>query len=205
MEGGDVMNADSRSVTRPPRKRSAWLGVPAFALAIACLATGCARVSVHTVIDPNADFRAYTTSKFLPNGGAPEKPGPGQRRLRFMEDPLYDADVQLAIRADLEAKGFRAVRGEPEPDLLIGYQTIVRNRADVLPPLYGAGWRGRVFVAAPGMVRWYKEGTLVVDVIDARTQETVWRGVGVGAMRDMAPGEGVQASVREILKDFPPK
>jgi hypothetical protein len=187
-------------VTRPPRR-----GRTLAVLAGVILATGCARVSVHTVVDPSADFRAYTTFKFLPNGGPQEQPERGRRHLRFVEDPLYHADLQLAIRADLEAKGFRALRGESEPDLLIDYQTVVRNRADLLPPLYGVGWRGRVFVAAPGMVRWYKEGTLVVDVIDARTNETVWRGVGVGAMRDMAPGEGIEAAVKEILKDFPPK
>jgi hypothetical protein len=199
------MIANPRSIPRRPGKRSLGHALPALVIALAWMATGCSRVSVHTVVDPNADFRAYTTFKFLPEGGAPERTGPGTRRLRFIEDPIYHADVQLAIRNDLETKGFRVVRGDQEPDLLIGYRTVVRNRADVLPPLYGVGWRGRVFVAGPGMVRWYKEGTLVVDVIDARTQETVWRGIGVGAMQDMAPGEGVPASVREILKDFPPK
>jgi len=171
----------------------------------AMLAGGCSRVSVHTVVDPSANFRAYSTFAFLPDGGRAERAERLPRRLRRIEDPLYQADLQMAIRADLAAKGFRHVAAGDAPDLQIGYQTVVRNQAEVMPPIYGIGWRGRAYVAAPGHVRWYKEGSLVIDVIDARSGETVWRGIGTGAMRDMAAGEDVQDAVREVLEDFPPK
>jgi hypothetical protein len=157
------------------------------------------------MVAPNTDFRTYTTFAFLPDGGRDERPARESRRLRRIEDPLYHADVQLAIRNDLETKGFRRAPEGIQPDLLIGYQTLVRDRADVVPPIYGAGWRGRVYVAAPGHLRWYKEGTLVIDVIERASGETVWRGVGVGAMRDLHPGQEVTEAVVEILRGFPPK
>ena len=187
--------------------RTSW--APRIALATlaatAVLSAGCARVSVHTVVDPSANFTTYTTFAFLPDGGSTERPGGARHRVRLVEDPLYHAHVQEAIAAELAVKGFRPARESIEPDLLIGYQTLVRNRADVVPPLYGVGWRGRVYVAAPGHARWYKEGTLVIDMIDGQSRETVWRGVGVGAMRDMRTGEEIREAVQEILKDFPPK
>jgi hypothetical protein len=190
-----------------PRRIRAGAGCAAVILAGlgAMLASGCSRVSVHTVVDPSATFRSDATFAFLPDGGRAERAERLPRRLRRVEDPLYQADLQMAIRADLETKGLRPVPAGDAPDLQIGYQTVVRNQADVMPPIYGVGWRGRAYVAAPGHVRWYQEGSLVIDVIDARSGETVWRGIGTGAMRDMAAGDDVQSAVKEVLKDFPPK
>ena len=173
------MRFDTNSSHRPIRP-GAWRAVAVLAAAGLAFTAGCARVSVHSVVDPNANFRSYTSFKFLPDGGRPERAERPSRHLRRVEDPLYHAEVQMAIRADLEAKGLQRVAEGSEPDLLIGYQTVIRNQADVMPPLYGVGWRGRVYVAAPGHVRWYKEGTLVIDVIDAKSGDTVWRGIGTG-------------------------
>ena len=52
-------------------------------------------------------------------------------------------------------------------------------------------------------MRWYKEGTLVIDIVDAAGKHLVWRGLGVGAMRDMHPGEPLRKAVADILKHFP--
>jgi hypothetical protein len=53
-------------------------------------------------------------------------------------------------------------------------------------------------------VRWYKEGTLVIDLIDRKTEHLVWRGVGTGAVRDMKPGDDLSGAVGQILEEFPP-
>jgi hypothetical protein len=168
----------------------------------AMLAGGCARVSVHAVVDPSADFRSYKTFAFVPDGGRAERL---PSHLRRIEDPLYRADLQLAIRADLETKGFRQAPAGDAPDLRIGYQTVLRKRDDVSPPANGAGWNDPAYVAASSQARWYRSGALVIDVIDARSGETVWRGIGTGKMRDMATGKDVQLAVKELLKSFPPK
>lgn len=198
------MRFDPSPFLRRARAGAAWAAV-IFAGLAATLAGGCSRVSVHTVVDPSANFRSFSTFAFLPDGGRSERAERPARRLRRIDDPLYQADLQMAIRADLETKGLRQVSATDAPDLQIGYQTVVRNQAEVMPPIYGIGWRGRAYVAAPGHVRWYKEGSLVIDVIDARSGETIWRGIGTGAMRDMAAGEDVQSAVKEVLEDFPPE
>ena len=74
----------------------------------------------------------------------------------------------------------------------------------MLPPVYGVGWYGHTYRARPAHVHWYKEGTLVIDIVDRRGRQLVWRGVGVGAMRDMRPGNDLKAAVREVLARFPP-
>jgi hypothetical protein len=51
----------------------------------------------------------------------------------------------------------------------------------------------------------YPEGTLVIDVIDRKSRELVWRGVGAGAFPQMNPSnEKVDKRVTRILQTFPP-
>ena len=175
---------------------TAWLALAAGLYAAAALG-GCSRVAVHTIVDPEADFASYSTFDFLPNGG----PKGGPTHGRTLRDPLYYSYVQEAIAEVLAEKGLKRVHGNA--DLVIAYKALTRRQAEVLPPIYGVGWRGRVYVVAPGHVAWYREGTLVIDVIDTRTRHTVWRGVGTGAMRDMRPGEDLKAAVREVMERFP--
>jgi hypothetical protein len=186
--------------------KEAAVGAVALALMIVLpLGSGCSRVDVRTTVDPNADFSSYTTYNFLPDGGKKHQTKRLPPRLTLLADPFYYAHVQNAIEFDLTSKGLRRVRSGGKPDLLVGYRTIVKDRADVVPPIYGVGWRGHAYVARPGHVHWYKQGTLVIDVIDARNEHMVWRGIGVGAMRDMHPGVDLQEAIAEILKRFPPE
>lgn len=190
--------------------RRGALGFPGLALA-GCLAAilvtaggaGCARVSVHTMSDPQADFTRYATFRILPRGGATLQAAP-PRRLRVLDDPAFHDELARAIATALAEKGLRAVSRDADPDLVVGYQIAVRNQAEVLPPIYGAGWRGHLYLRHPAQVHWYKEGTLVIDLVDAGERDLLWRGVGVGAMRDLHPGEALEEAVREILEGFPP-
>ncbi|MBP6875849.1 MAG: DUF4136 domain-containing protein [Candidatus Eisenbacteria bacterium] len=175
-----------------------------FGLTLAALA-GCSRVSVRSMADPDVDFGRFATFAFLPDGGRPPEDAPPPRHLSILQDPRYHASLQEAIGSALVERGFRPARAEAQPDLWIAYHTVIRDQADVMPALYGVGWRGRMFVASPGYVRWYKEGTLVIDIVDAADDRLVWRGVGVGAMCDMRPGTPMNEAVEEILDEFPPE
>ncbi len=206
---------------RPPRTRltgaplhgrrqalaaaSTTLAVVLTAAAVSTLASGCARLAVHAEVDPRANFAAYTTFEFLPRGGLMEPAEEVPRRLRATLDPLYHAYVQESVTRDLTAKGLLLAPSRDEADLLIGYRTVIGDRTEVIPPIYGYGWRGYPRPVYPARVHRYKEGTLVIDIIDRKGEYLVWRGVGVGAMRDMRPGEELMAAVREILEQFPPR
>ncbi len=188
-----------------PARRRRWF-LPALwgAMALVIAGAGCSRVAVEATADPRANFSTYTSFAFLPKGGVTGPPQDVPRRLRATLDPLYHAYVQEAVTRDLTAKGLVLAKDRDEADLLIAYRTVVGDRVDVSPPIYGVGWRGYVHVAEPGYVHWYKEGTLVIEFIDRQGEYLVWRGVGVGAMRDMRPGEDLMAAVGEILAQFPP-
>lgn len=181
-----------------------WRSISALLLTGLLLApSGCSRVSVHAMADPDANFASFATFDFLPDGGRSERPRNLPPRLRMLADPLYKAHVQEAIEMHLNARGLLRAPRNAQPDLLIGYRTVVKDQAEVVPPVYGVGWRGRSFVARPGHVHWYKEGTLVIDIIDRQGEHLVWRGIGVGAIRDMKPGAALTESIGEILAEFP--
>ncbi|GAB4028535.1 hypothetical protein GCM10028809_16620 [Spirosoma gilvum] len=87
-----------------------------------------------------------------------------------------------------------------QPDLIIGYHFFVENKtrtvANPTTPFYGPymgwgrwGYRGW----GPGWWGWggtqytqekYQAGTLVVDMVDARTHQLVWRGSVQNAVGD---------------------
>lgn len=172
-------------------------------LALLLVLPSCSRVRVHTLADPDANFETYDTYAFLPKGGAKLKPKPSAR-TKVIRDPLFHAHVQDAVEDALQGKGYTRVTEPGRADLLIGYSTAVTDQAAVMPAAYGVGWRGRVYQVRPAHVKWYKEGTLVIDLIDRRGEHLVWRGVGVGAMRDLRPGSDLKGAVREILAKLPP-
>jgi hypothetical protein len=56
--------------------------------------------------------------------------------------------------------------------------------------------------------REFKKGTLVLDFIDSKSKQMVWRGVGEGALPDVPRSDQidkiVNKVVKEIMKKYPP-
>jgi hypothetical protein len=53
-------------------------------------------------------------------------------------------------------------------------------------------------------VRQYKQGTLIIDLIDASTKELVWRGVGKSEITNEDREEQIKQVVSDILAKYPP-
>lgn len=55
----------------------------------------------------------------------------------------------------------------------------------------------------------YEDGTAILDIIDIRTNRTVWRGVATGRLKQgMSQGDRSKLTIQivnELLKDFPPR
>ena len=55
-------------------------------------------------------------------------------------------------------------------------------------------------------VRSYTKGTLVLDIVDARTHKLVWMGVLEKEVQSANPaGQQIEKSITKLLKNFPPK
>ena len=52
----------------------------------------------------------------------------------------------------------------------------------------------------------YTKGTLVIDILDAKTDELVWRGSAVNRMSDPTyDAKEINKVVEKILEEFPPR
>lgn len=164
------------------------------------LLAGCATMRVAVNYDETVDFGSYRSFYFV-KPQPRQAMGPGRRAV---QNPLFTKDVMQEIMPMMESKGFSeaAVRGEA--DLLVVFYAAVKNRREWAAPTYRVGRWGRVWRTSPGHFVNYKEGTLVIDMVDARRKELVWQGVGTGVLDRANPQANLAESVRDILDDFPP-
>jgi hypothetical protein len=127
-------------------------------------------------------------------------------------DPLIDNRIVAAIKSELGAKGLTETAAKP--DITVIYHVAFDKKQDITaystgggPYGYrwGGGWGGTTNVRVNEIL----VGTLVVDVADANKNEVVWRGMGVKEVDVQAKADkrdkNINAAVKKILKDFPPK
>jgi len=70
---------------------------------------------------------------------------------------------------------------------------------------YGYGYWGG-YGYSYTQVRRYNQGTIVLDIVDARTHQLVWVGILDKEVRSAnPPGKRIEKSVKKLLKNFPPK
>ena len=170
----------------------------------ALLALGCAGLPVETDYDPSFDFGGYRGFAWLTE----KHPITGDVRL---DNPLLHERLREAIQQTLTAAGFEQVEAG-SADFRVGYHLSLQRRLDVstLNSHYGYGpGANRWGYGPPGtVVTEYEEGTLVIDVVDARSDRLVWRGSAYGRVRESSTPEERQQRVHRvvagILERFPP-
>ena len=124
--------------------------------------------------------------------------------------PLNRRRIEEAIEKELAAKGYRKT-DRADADFVLSYSVGTRDRLDpsYYPPPYAGIWHwGRGYYGATASVDVYREGTLSIDVFDARSHEPVWHGWTSGRVteRDVRhAAELIPPAVTAILRRFPPK
>ena len=160
-------------------------------------ASSCSSISVSTDFDRDADYGLYRTFSFAP-------PRAERRGDRPYEGSPTRTRILAAIERELTAKGYRKAIDE-RADFLVAVHIAAQNRVDVGVYDYRLGWRGR-WHGRDVRVHRYKEGTLVIDIVDARRRELVWRGTAKGAIHGPDEvEEHIAESVRKTIERFPPE
>jgi hypothetical protein len=173
---------------------------------------GCSTVKVSTKELPGAaqTIAGYTTYAWLPPRSRDEMHG----------HPFVEAHLKQAVDGDLAAKEYRRVERSENPDFMIGWHvtTAASTSAEAINPYWGYTW-GPPFgppsgygggLAPPGThAPYYEQGTLVLDIVDARSNKLLWRGaaradLGAGVMGSDTHKK-VHKAVDKILAEFPPK
>lgn len=178
------------------------LSMPLVLLALAA----CSPYSVKTDYDHSANYSSYKTFDWY----AASKRAKAQ--ARGTENPIMDRRVRAAVERELVAKGFR-LETAAEPDFLVTYYPIYRDHKVRTTTSMGTGYRrwgyGTGVRFATRDVRHYKEGTIVVEIVDGRTNELVWQAAAEGALTGLEHSEEAEVQVTRAVKDlldrFPPK
>jgi hypothetical protein len=146
---------------------------------------------VNVEFDDGADFFRYRT--FMIREGQIHSTNPS------LNNDLVRKKIESLIRQHLTAKGLIEV--EKQPDLNVRFSLGAARRTQV--EQYPAGWRwyGTRVVRVH-----YTEGTLVVDLRDAKARALVWRAIAVEDKND--PGQiqkRLDDMVRKSIEKYPPK
>ena len=159
----------------------------------------CSSVRVDSDYDKNADFNKYKTYAFFKSG--------------IDKVEISDLDkrrILAAIDTQLAAKGFTK---SENPDLLINIFTKSRQQVDVNQFNsgwgygWGWGWNPWMWGGRSTSVSTSTEGTLYIDLIDAKKKELIWQGEGVGVLTQSMKHkeERIQEFVTKILAKYPPE
>lgn len=160
----------------------------------------CTPINVRIDFDPEFDFSKYESFQFVSRPGQPATPARGSS---FIRDPFFTKAAEKEISAVLSEKGFRTAASVRTADFLVSYYAVARDQTAITPTTYGVGRYGRRWVS-PGRVYRYKQGTLVIDIIDSSQRELVWRGIGSGILDRANPAKNLLIAVEKILSVFPP-
>lgn len=176
---------------------------------IAVLLSGCSAFSVVSDYDRKYDFGAFQAYRW---------PGENEGIRKgdvLLENPLVYKRVQAAVNKQLRTKGYR-LGGSKTADFIVYAHAGVKKRKTYHhsfgvsvpfgPYMWYRPWWGPY--GGYTYVSYYDEGSLVIDIIDARTKDLVWRGVATRVVRDYRTPEDMQRDINEavakILETFPP-
>jgi PBP1b-binding outer membrane lipoprotein LpoB len=169
----------------------------AFIAALYLLITSCSSVRVNCDYDKKVDFSNYKSYAFLKSG--------------IDKMAISDLDkkrIMHSIDDVMTTKGFTK---SESPDLLINIFTKEREQVDVNQFNagwgygWGFGWNPYLWGGQTSINR-YTEGTLYIDLIDAKKKELIWQGEGEGTLtKDTNKKEAlIKEFVSKILEQYPP-
>ncbi len=125
---------------------------------------------------------------------------------------FWDQRIVDAIDKQLQAKGLTKV--DSNPDLWVVYSNSIHDQKELVGTgySYGPGW-GWGWWGAPGpstvTYNTYvtKQGTLVVEIADAKNKDLLWRGSATETISDNSNKniKNLDKAVNKLFQKYPPK
>ncbi len=169
----------------------------ASTLGLALLAAGCSTLTVSSDWDHAVDFSRYKTF--------------GLREGTKAQNPIVQNRIDSAVMKTLESKGLTP---SDDPSLIVYTHTRVSQEKQVNYDNFGyGGWYGWDGWGTGGWsgnsatVQEVPIGTVVVDIVDTKNKNLVWRGTAseVAASGDTDSQESIDKAAAKLFQNFPPK
>lgn len=166
---------------------------------------GCSSISVNHDYDTHADFTAYRTFAWMELS----QDMPANAQQAEQSSDLLDRRIRGAVEGEMAHRGMAQVTGV-EADVLVVYHLGTQEKVQVSDWGYSYGHYYGGYGGRNIDVYQYTEGTLIIDIVDARTHDLVWRGSGTKTIdRSQKSPEQLQANIDEavgrIMQSYPPK
>ena len=169
-----------------------------FGLGLMLTAISAFGSSVKTDFDKNFDFGNLKTFAF-------------KEQRRGSRDALKTKTqtaerIENGLTAQLEANGYKS--NDDNPDFYVAYYADSKEKLDIESFGYGFPRRWRWGFGNDIWTRYYTEGCIVVDFIDAKSNQLVWRGLvtdTIGNTPDQSEKQinnGTKDLVKHFLKDI---
>lgn len=169
--------------------------------------SSCTSVQVLSDYDKDANFNEYKSYAFYKTG--------------IDKAQISDLDKKRILRAIETEMGSRGFVKSENPDILVSMFTKEREQVDIYnnywgggfgwgwnPYFYGGGFGPGLGWGGGNNVSTRTEGSLYIDLIDAKNKELVWQGRGVGTLNNTKNIEKKEVRIKEfvseILKAYPP-
>lgn len=172
----------------------------ALVLGVALAAAGCSSLSISTDFDKTADFASYRTFTWKDTGE--------------LKDSLWTKRIEGVFSDTLAAKGLKKV--DSGGDLWVAAHPRLTKETQI--NTYNTGWGyGYGWYGYGGMgtttttVTEIPVGTLMIDLVDAKKKELVWRGVASDTLNTdpNRTAEDREKKLREVAAQmfagYPPK
>jgi len=154
----------------------------------------CSSVRVNSDYDKKANFAGYKTYAYL--------------KSAVDKVEISDLDKKRILYSIDDAMTAKGLTKSETPDLLVSIFTKESQRVDIYNNSgfgWGYGW-GPHFGMGYSNVYTTPEGTLYIDLIDAKTKELVWQGEGSGYLAKNTDEKDarIKEFVDKILAQYPP-
>ena len=141
------------------------------------LCVGCSsNLKIYTDYDRAFDLHSFKTYQWAT-----------QIDIEQTNNPLYyneltDKRIKSISDKQLRMKGFSLT--DADPDVIIHYHIVVSDRYSLATDPYG--FYGPYWMRPGGnaVLYLYKEGILILDIMDRKTNSLVWRGYAVSVIHD---------------------
>ena len=174
-----------------------------FLLFVLLIEASCSTLKVSSDFDRTAGFSSYKTYGFIVY---PEN---------LPYDPVMSERVLFSIANELNARGMKK---SDNPDVFIdikvrtGQSKTVASYIGDGPDFYGYGYIytwGQGFSTSSINFSSYSDGTMFIDMIDAKKKQLVWQGRGVAKINadkiSLEREKNLAEVVNRIFAKYPPK
>ena len=161
-------------------------------------ASACSTVSVNSSAkyDPKFDYSRFKTFNWLPKTETSDS----------LQQTVIASEVGHMIESEvekgLEAGGFKKLT-TGKPDFYLNYHARVQEKVEPQVVTYSCGHT----ICGSGVdMNRVREGTLILDIIQAEDNDVVWQGTAVANGVDPSNRkEAIETAVKQLLSVFPPK